>query len=216
MLIRAVEYLRRYPRWVSTYHWQQAPGGLTIYTDSDWGGCVRTRRSTSGGVAMHGAHCLLTWSRTQQLIALSSAEAELNASVKAAQEGLSLKHMAEELGDTVWLRLRGDSSANDGILKRSGAGKVKHLSIRQLWLQEKVEEGTLWHEKIPRPTNCADAMTHHFTRAEGEIHFKGMNCHRPMSQASVGNPVTVLPKGGFGNQPLFGVHCLRFSNSSFQ
>ena len=46
MLFGAVEDLRRYPRWVSTYHWQQAPGGVTIYTDSDWGGCVRTRRST--------------------------------------------------------------------------------------------------------------------------------------------------------------------------
>ena len=182
-----------------------------IYTDSDWGGCVRTRRSTSGGAALHGSHCLLTWSRTQQLIALSSAEAELNASVKAAQEGLSLKHLAEELGDRVWLCLRGDSSANDGILKRSGAGKVKHLSIRQLWLQEKVEEGVLWHEKIPRLTNCADAMTHHFTRSEGELHFKGMSCHRPVSQANVGNPVAVLPKGGFGKQLLFGVRaCVLF------
>ena len=203
-LIRAVEYLRRYPRWVSRYLWQGAPGGLTVYTDSDWGGCVKTRRSTSGGVALHGSHCLFTWSRTQQLIALSSAEAELNAAVKAAQEGLSLKHLAEELGDSVWLRLRGDSSANDGILKRSGAGKVKHLSIRQLWLQEKVEEGTLWHETIPRLQNCADAMTHHFTKAEAENHFWKMGCHRPVGQADVGNPVAVLPKGWFGKQPLVG------------
>ena len=128
---------------------------------------------------MHGGHCLLSWSRTQQLVALSSAEAELNAAIKAAQEGLALKNMAVELGDLVWLRLRGDSSACDGILKRSGAGKVKHLSVRQLWLQEKVNEQELWHEKIPRLQNCADAMTHYFTKAEGALHFASMNCHRP-------------------------------------
>ena len=131
-------------------------------------------------------------------MSLSSAEAELNASVKAAQEGLALKHLAEELGDQVWLRLRGDSSANDGILKRSGAGKVKHLSVRQLWLHEKVGEGILWHEKIPRLSNCADAMTHHFSKPEAVIHFKGMSCHRPIPQADVGNPVAAIPKGGFG------------------
>ena len=34
------------------------------------------RRSTSGGVILHGSHSLLHWSRTQQLVALSSAEAE--------------------------------------------------------------------------------------------------------------------------------------------
>ena len=101
-----------------------------------------------GGGALHGSHCILTWSRTQQLVALSSAEAELNASVKAAQEGLSLKHLAEEFGDQVFLRLCGDSSANDGILKRSGTGKVKHLSVRQMWLQEKVGQGDLWHGNI--------------------------------------------------------------------
>ena len=98
-------------------------------------------------MALHGSHCILTWSRTQQLVALSSAEAELNASV-TAQEGLSPKHLAEEFGDLVFLRLRGDSSANDGILKRSGTGKVKHLSVRQMWLQEKVGQGDLWHGNI--------------------------------------------------------------------
>ena len=106
---------------------------------------------------MHGDHCRLSWSRTQQLVALSSAEAELNAAIKAAQVGLSLKHLAVELGDDVWLRLCGYSSACDGILKRTGSGKVKHLSVRQLWLQQKVEEKDVWHEKIPRSHNYIDA-----------------------------------------------------------
>ena len=178
-LLRVIHYLRRYPRWVSTYAWQEPPGGLTIYTDSDWGGCVRTRRSTSGGAAMHGSHCVLHWSRTQQLVALSSAEAELNASIKAAQEGVGLRNLVEELGDSCFLRLCGDSSANDGILKRMGAGKVKHLSVRQLWLQEQVNAGVIWHEKIPRLENIADVLTHHFTRAEAEHHFPHLGCTRP-------------------------------------
>ena len=169
-LLRIVSYIREHPRWLSTYRWQEAPGGFTTFTDSDWGGCTRTRRSTSGGVILHGSHALLHWSRTQQLIALSSAEAELNAAIKAGQEGLALKHLAEELGDTCWVQVLGDSSAADGIVKRSGTGKVKHLSVRQLWLQEKVGQGELEHEKIPRLDNVADALTHHFTKAEGYLH----------------------------------------------
>ena len=180
-LLRVLRYLSKYPSWVATYKWQEDPKGLTAYTDSDWGGCCRTRRSTSGGVILHGAHNLLHWSRTQQLIALSSAEAELNASIKAGQEGLGLKHLAAELGDERFLCIRGDSSANDGIIKRAGAGKIKHLSVRQLWLQEQSAQGILWHEKIPRAENCADALTHHFSRSEAEIHFRKMGCQRPQN-----------------------------------
>ena len=159
-LLRVIGYLRQFPRWVCSYPWQEPPRDLIVYTDSDWGGCSRTRRSTSGGAAFHGGHCLVHWSRTQQLVALSSAEAELNAFIKASQKGLSLNNLATELGDELGLMLKGDSSANDGILKRSAAGKVKHLSVRQLWLQEKVGEGDLCHIKIPRLENVADATTH--------------------------------------------------------
>ena len=82
---------------------------------------------------------------TQATVALSSAEAELNASIKAAQEGLSLRNLLVEMGEECFLELRGDSSANDGIIKRAGAGKVRHLSVRQLWLQEQAGAGELWH-----------------------------------------------------------------------
>ena len=129
---------------------------------------------------MHGSHLVMHWSRTQQLVALSSAEAELNASIKAAQEALGLRQMATEVGMwcTGMVEVRGDSSANDGILKRVGSGKIKHLTVRQLWLQEQCELGIAKHVKIPRAINSADAMTHHFTRVEADTHFCAMGCSR--------------------------------------
>ena len=183
LLTRAVRYLRRYPKWTARYEWQEAQSRLVAFTDSDWGGCVRTRRSTSGGVLMHGGHAVLHWSRTQQLVALSSAEAELNASIKAAQEALGLRQTALEVGLQCVgpIGCKGDSSANDGILKRTGSGKIKHLSVRQLWLQEQCGLGLAEHIKIPRAMNHADCLTHHFTRAEADVHFGAMNCSRMSS-----------------------------------
>ena len=180
LLTRAVRYLRKYPSWSFQYRWQHTPINLVVFTDSDWGGCRKTRRSTSGGAVMHGGHLIMHWSRTQQLVALSSAEAELNASIKAAQEALGLRQMATEVG--MWctgtVEVRGDSSANDGILKRAGSGKIKHLTVRQLWLQEKCELGIAKHVKIPRAINSVDAMTHHFTKVEAETHLGATGCCR--------------------------------------
>ena len=132
---------------------------------------------------MRGAHVITHWARTQQLIALSSAEAELNASVKAAQEGMSLAHLEEELGRQVIVRLLGDSSANNGIIQRQGSGKVKHLSVRQLWIQQQAELGVCIHSKIPRLLNSADMLTHHWTRAEAENHMGRLQVRREDSGA---------------------------------
>ena len=62
---RVIRYLVGAPRAISRYCWQQAPRQIHIYTDSDWAGCVRTRKSTSGGTMLLGSHCVQHWSRTQ-------------------------------------------------------------------------------------------------------------------------------------------------------
>ena len=85
-LKRLIRYLRHHPRGVYKYSWQQPMGKLQCFTDSDWAGCVHTRKSTSGGALMRGGHCLHHWSRTQATIALSSGEAELNSSLKGGTE----------------------------------------------------------------------------------------------------------------------------------
>ena len=146
---------------------------LIGYSDSDWAGCVKTRRSTSGGGIQFGGHLIAHWSRTQASVALSSGEAELNAMLKTASEGLNIKHLLEEVGLEVGLHLRGDSSASHGTLNRLGTGRVKHLQTKQLWLQEQVHDKSISIEKVARERNWADALTHGWTTAEG-YHFEDM------------------------------------------
>ena len=55
-LKRLARYLIGQPRVIHHFEGQAAPSYLDAYSDSDWAGCVRTRRSTSGGVLMRGGH----------------------------------------------------------------------------------------------------------------------------------------------------------------
>ena len=138
-LKRILRYLKGVPRVQWHYRWQDVKDVWTCYVDSDWATCVRTRRSTSGGVLMRGSHLLLHWSRTQQTVALSSGEAELNAALKGGSEALGFQDMCDELEDDVIIHMYGDSTASRGILHREGKGRIKHLHVRQLWLQEKAQ-----------------------------------------------------------------------------
>ena len=45
---RIGRYLAGRPRAVTWFHWQDLPGGFSIYSDSNWAGCKDTRKSTSG------------------------------------------------------------------------------------------------------------------------------------------------------------------------
>ena len=107
-----------------------------------------------------GHHTISWWCKLQSNIALSSCEAELNAALKGAVEGLNAQRLAATLGDDLPLELRTDASAARGVILRQGVGKVRHLQVKQLWLQENVAAGELTIVKIPRAENYADALTH--------------------------------------------------------
>ena len=49
------QYLLYKPRVVMKYPWQRRPKCIDDYTDSDWGGCTMSRKSTSGAVIMLGS-----------------------------------------------------------------------------------------------------------------------------------------------------------------
>lgn len=57
-------YLINAERMVWEYRWQDEPGGCHVLSDTDWGGNIKDRRSTSGGVWLLASHCIKTWSAT--------------------------------------------------------------------------------------------------------------------------------------------------------
>jgi hypothetical protein len=175
-LKRLARYLLGRPRVVFHYAWQQAPACLDVYTDSDWAGCVKTRKSTTGGALMRGSHVLKTWSHTQATIALSSAEAELIAAVKGAAEGLAVRSLVQDFGRDCALRIHVDSSAAIGICRRTGVGKVRHLDTRLLWIQELVRDGTLEVIKIAGIINPADLMTKHLAAEAISANLARLGC----------------------------------------
>ena len=120
---------------------------------------------------MTGAHTLMHWSSTQSVVALSSAEAELNASVKMISESLGVKHMYEMINEKKDIVVKTDSSACSGILHREGCGKVKHLETRQLWVQGHVADKEVDVQKVPRADNSSDCLTHHWNASDGLKHF---------------------------------------------
>ena len=81
-LKRLARYLLMNPRTILEYPWQGRQNDMEGFSDSDWAGCKRTGKSTSGGLVKIGEHFIKGWSKTQASITLSSAEAELVAMCK--------------------------------------------------------------------------------------------------------------------------------------
>jgi len=164
-LKRLCRYLLGRKRLVFKYPWQST-GTLECYSDTDWAGCPKTRKSTSGGCLMLGAHLLKSWSSTQPSISLSSGEAEYYGVVKAAGIALGQQSLMSDMGMKVKVRVWTDSSAALGICGRSGLGKLRHVQTHTLWVQERVRSGAIELRKVNGLVNPADLFTKHLSSRE--------------------------------------------------
>ncbi len=171
---RKLKQLGRYliyrPRFVWTFRWVNKPGTIKVYTDANWAGCQKTRRSTSSGCLMIGPHTIKTWSRTQHGIALSSAEAELYAAGRGAQEGRGLQQLLEGVKVKSDVQLYMDAKAAIAIIQREGLGKMRHIGTHWLWLQKLRENRAMDFVKIWGEKNPADAGTKYLTADKIEEH----------------------------------------------
>ena len=51
---------------------------------------------------------------------------------------------------------------------------MKHLEVKQAWLQGQVRSGKVDLQKVSRKNNPSDTLTHHYKREEAERHFTRM------------------------------------------
>ena len=85
-----------------------------------------------------GDHLVRHWSTTQSVVALSSGEAELVGIVKGAAQGLGMQALLRDLGFHYDLSTMSDATAAIGISRRRCLGKVRHISVSDLWIQERL------------------------------------------------------------------------------
>lgn len=84
---------------------------MIVWTDSDFAGCTRARKSTSGGVIMHGTHLTKSWSITQAIIALSSADTDHYTMVKGGGMGIGMQRIMGDFRTKADIQLSFDASA---------------------------------------------------------------------------------------------------------
>ena len=111
---------------------------------------------------MLGGHSIKTWSASQGATALSSAEAEFYAMIEAVLRAKRVVGLASELGFSTLsnvVKIGTDSSAAKSFVGRKGLGKMRHLEIRDLWLQQEVLDKKVVVSKVAGEENPADLMT---------------------------------------------------------
>ena len=175
-LSHVIRYLRLHPRCVQSWRPEEFSDKplVEVLTDSDWATDPVSRKSVSGGVVRFMGVTVSHWSKHQSSVALSSAEAEFNAVVKGLVEGIHVANLTEEiLGKEVQIVVSTDASACKGMLLRSGVGKLKHMSTKQLWAQGAIASFGISVQKIGRSINSADCFTHVLSYQELIDH-----CHR--------------------------------------
>ena len=101
--------------------------------------------------------------KTQTSIVTSTAEAELVALVKGVCEAKGVA--------AVWKDMTGkemgaigvytDASAAIGMTQRLGVGKVRHIDVGMLWVQQSQRSGEIDVKKVGTKSNPADVFTKH-------------------------------------------------------
>jgi hypothetical protein len=135
---------------------------LTGYSDSDWRGCLETRKSHSGWLVFRGRSLIAWHSARQTTLAQSSAEAEFTAAVSLAQELCWWRLLFQDLGSpcdkptTIWC----DSSSAVQLSQHNGHfDHTKYWSWRMHQLQEYYAVGAIVVSWLPTVKQTADCLT---------------------------------------------------------
>ena len=140
---------------------------------------------------MIGSHVVKSWSTTQATVALSSGEAELYALVKGASQSLGLLALASDMGHDMHATVHSDSSAAIGITQRKGLGKLRHIRVQMLWVQDGLKRREYSLQKIDGADNVSDILTKNVDAGTLTKHLSTMH-YMTMSGRASGAPTLAL------------------------
>eukprot|EP00435_Cladocopium_sp_Y103_P068454 s73_g31.t1 len=149
------------------YHAHGDSNVLEVFSDSDWAAHKGDRKSVSSVAVFYRGCLIYSASRSQKVISLSSAEAELHSAVSAVCDSILISLSGEELQTVLYI----DNSAARQILQRQGVGRIRHLSVKTLWLQTRVRDGLIAVKGIESSKNVADVGTKRLGQAVEKVSF---------------------------------------------
>ena len=82
--------------------------------------------------------------------------------VRASTEALGFAQMCAEFRIDLEVQVFADASAALAVAARKGCGRMRHLRLGDLWIQEKASSGEVAYYKVEGQRNPADLMTKHF------------------------------------------------------
>jgi len=132
---------------------------MKMFSDTDHASCVETRRSTTCGIIFLDETPFHGFARRQAVVSTSSGEAELYGGSTVIMEGKGIRELLRWYGYEVEFILFTDSSAAKSMYAREGLGRVKHLDIRALWVQQERVNSGLLVKKVGGAKNVADLGT---------------------------------------------------------
>eukprot|EP00971_Amphidinium_carterae_P260718 5172389-Amphidinium_carterae.3 len=178
---------------------------VKAYCDSDWAGCTNTRKSTAGTVLQFAGVTIATSSKTQQTIALSSAEAELYAIGTTVNDVIYVRNFLHELqfanAQQLIPQIYTDSSSAKCLTQQLGLTKrTKHIDLRYLHVQQLQHNGELKIHKVSTENNPADLMTKYLETAKIKKHSEYIGLHPYAGNKSSINMITrptLRPRGHY-------------------
>ena len=151
---------------------------LTGYTDSDYAGCVDTRRSTSGYAFTLGCGSISWSSKRQSIVTTSSCEAEYVASCHATKEAIWLRRLLDFLGHKQGTTtMYSDNNASITLTKDpTFHARTKHIDVQFHYTRERVENKDVFFRHLPTSSMPADILTKALPRLKHEkfTHLLGL------------------------------------------
>jgi len=159
-----VKRILRYVKGTTNYclRFERGASELKGFCDADWGGCLDSRRSTSGYVFLLGGGAVSWKSKRQESVALSSTEAEYMAACLAAKEAVWLRRLLEEMGVqfTTSTTIFTDNQSSLKLMENPVLHeRTKHVDIRYHFTRDTISTGQIDFKFIPTDQQAADSLT---------------------------------------------------------
>ena len=160
LALRVLRYLKRTAGYGIMYS-RYADQSYHFHSDADFGSCPLTRRSVTGMVIHSGGGCILWKSSLQKSTTLSSCEAELSALSALAQTSQFIRRLLKSLGITITPSLSCDNLASITLATSENQlfARSKHISMKEFYVRELVEAGTITVKHVSSANNLADLLT---------------------------------------------------------